>query len=173
MSAFPARAVGAKRRNHLLVAIVVIVIAENGEAAVASRDPRQDARDDTRRHPAATEPLHIHIVAAEQHQIRQERRDLPGNRRVARHVVGMRADMQVGQQGNAERPLEPRPARQAQRVVPHHMRLRPREELVEALAALRVGERLADQPCRDPLLEGPPFAHAALISRFAAAPARR
>ena len=77
-------AVGAQRRGHLLLAVDVVVIAENGEAAVASHDPRQDARDHARRHPAAAEQLHVDVVAAEQHEVRQERRDLPGDRRVAR-----------------------------------------------------------------------------------------
>ena len=108
----------------LLLAVDVIVVAENGEAAVTSDHPRQHAGDDARRHPTAAEQLHVHVVAAEQHQVGQERRGLPGDRTVARDIAGVRADMEVGQQRNAQRPLEPRPARQGQRVVPHHMRLR-------------------------------------------------
>ena len=94
-------------------------------------------------------------------------------RGVARDIVGVRAEMVVGQQRDAQRPLEPRPARQGQRVVPHHMRLRVRKRAKPALAALRVGERPAHSRVASRSLEWPAFARVAWHSLRAFQPLQR
>src|SRR5206468_10470592 len=97
------------------------------EAAVFSGDPREQCGNDERRHPSAAEKLRIDVVAAEQDEVRLQRRRFLGNGSVTRDVAGVRTEMEVRQKYDAQGAFEPRPAGQGQRIAAQHMRLRMRE----------------------------------------------
>jgi hypothetical protein len=101
----------------------------------------QQSCDGPRRHPAPAKQLHVDVVAAEQHQVGIFRHRFGGNGGKPIQIAGMRPDMQIGQEDDAQRPGEPRPARNRKRVSLYQMRLGAREALKEAFAAALVGKR--------------------------------
>jgi hypothetical protein len=132
----------------------VVVIAEHGEAPGRRRQAGENGGRDVRRHPPAAERLHVDEVAAVQREVGLALRGLGNDGLQARHVAGMRAEMEIRQVGDAQRPLPSRPAGHGDDETVHAMRLRPAEARERTLAAERVVERRprqhAQQACLDP-----------------------
>ncbi len=91
-----------ERIGHGALSIDVIVVAEDCETAERRFKPRQDGRDRARWHAAAAKRLHIHVIAAEQHEVGRERRSVVDNRVEARDIVEMRSGVKIRQKGDAQ-----------------------------------------------------------------------